>query len=80
MGRLKTFHLQTSPHTSTTDYEVGRDQYLQYQQLKLRIKEKVNLSSNTLQPSQLVEELKESTIQKKKNNTLIYLHLYLTFT
>ena len=37
-------------------YGLGRDQFLHYQQLKLIIKSKINLTNNTLQPSKLSEE------------------------
>lgn len=41
----------------TQTYGVGREQFLQYQQLRLKIKDNSGLTDNTLQPSQLTEEL-----------------------
>ncbi len=47
------------------EYGVGRDQVLQYLQLKSVIKSKINIVNNTLQPSKLIEEIMKFGNSKK---------------
>uniref|UniRef100_A0A672Z074 Reverse transcriptase zinc-binding domain-containing protein n=1 Tax=Sphaeramia orbicularis TaxID=375764 RepID=A0A672Z074_9TELE len=52
-------------NTLIQKYGVGRDQFLQYQQLKSIIKSKINTSNNILQSSYLSEEIFKITTPKK---------------
>ncbi len=45
---------------------IGRDQFLQYQQLKSVVKSKINITGNTLQPSKLSKEILKIINSKKK--------------
>ena len=60
-------------------YGVGRDQFLQYQQLKSIIKSKINITNNTLQPSKLSEDILKIT-NPKRIISKIYKLLSLTDT
>jgi len=62
----------TSFNTLIQKYGV-REQFLKYQQLRLLIKNKTTLTNNTLQPSQLIEELdnfKKLAIISNQNTTI----------
>lgn len=62
-------------NTLTQKYGVGREQFLQYQQLRLQIKDKTTLTNNTLQPSQLIEEILKINNLKKLTSQLYTLIL-----